>query len=67
MANWDLSVFKNTRIREHLNVQFRAEAFNAFNHVNFSNPVANVNDPNFGRITTAAPGRILQLGMKLLF
>ena len=67
LENFDLSLFKNMRVLERATLQFRAEAFNAFNHVNFSAPVANVDDPNFGRITSAASGRIMQFGLKLLF
>lgn len=48
----DLSVFRNFLFREHYTVQFRAEAFNAFNHPNFANPDAVVEDPNFGKITS---------------
>ena len=34
----DLSLFKNFKITEKVNGQFRVESFNAFNHVNLSNP-----------------------------
>jgi hypothetical protein len=67
LENFDLSLFRNIRLLERATLQFRAEAFNAFNHVNFNAPVANVNDPNFGRITAAASGRIMQFGLKLVF
>jgi len=36
--NLDFSVVKNTRIRERLNLQLRAEFFNLFNHPNFALP-----------------------------
>jgi hypothetical protein len=38
----DLGVMKNTKINEHLNLQFRAELFNLFNHSNFATPNASV-------------------------
>jgi hypothetical protein len=67
-VNFDISFFKNTRITEGTNLQFRAEAFNAFNQVNLNNPNLNVSDrARFGTITNAASARIIQLGMKLLF
>lgn len=37
-VNFDMSLAKNTKIREKLNVQFRVEAFNIFNHPNFGLP-----------------------------
>ena len=36
--NMDLSVSKHFDITERFKLQFRAEAFNAFNHANFDNP-----------------------------
>jgi hypothetical protein len=36
---WDLAIYKNTKITERLNVQLRAEFFNILNHPNFSNPL----------------------------
>ena len=37
-AETDIGLTKNTRITERLNLQFRAEIFNIFNHPNFSVP-----------------------------
>jgi Carboxypeptidase regulatory-like domain len=37
--NFDLSLFKTTRITEQVRVQLRAEVFNIFNHPNFSSPL----------------------------
>src|SRR6202008_1575085 len=34
----DFSLTKNTRLNEHVNLQFRAEFFNIFNHPNFALP-----------------------------
>ena len=36
---WDLAIYKDTKISERLNVQLRADFFNILNHPNFSNPV----------------------------
>ena len=38
-VNTDLSVIKNTKVTERLNVQFRGELFDIFNHPNFGNPL----------------------------
>ncbi len=72
----DASLIKDTRITERIRGQFRAEAFNAFNHWNYM--LANVNntatDPNFGAIiprtlgTTATVNpRSIQLGFKVIW
>ena len=67
MSNWDIGLFKTTKVRERFSVQFRAEFFNAFNQVNFDNPGTSVNAANFGRIQSAGDPRIIQFGLKLLF
>jgi outer membrane receptor protein involved in Fe transport len=50
--NWDVSVVKDTKIKERLTAQFRAEFFNVLNHANFSDPNgpanAGFNDPSTG-------------------
>jgi hypothetical protein len=50
--NWDVSVSKETKFKERLTAQFRAEFFNVLNHANFSDPNgpanAGFNDPSTG-------------------
>ncbi|MEX2262795.1 MAG: carboxypeptidase regulatory-like domain-containing protein [Bryobacteraceae bacterium] len=66
--NENLSILKNFAVTEGHAIQFRAEFFNAFNHVNFGGVQANLNAPaNFGRITSAAPPRSIQLVLKYVF
>jgi len=36
---WDLAIYKDTKITERVSVQLRADFFNILNHPNFSNPV----------------------------
>jgi hypothetical protein len=67
LVNTDLAVLKDILIREGYRFQFRAESSNVFNQVNFSNPVANLANAQYGRIVGSAAGRILQLGLKLLW
>jgi hypothetical protein len=67
----DMGIFKNFRFTNDMGIQFRAEFFNVFNNVNFSNPSTDVSSGNFGRITSlngvfGAP-RIIQFGMKFVF
>jgi hypothetical protein len=49
------------------NLDFRAEAFNILNKVNYQAPDPNISDGGFGRITTAYPARQLQFALKLIF
>jgi hypothetical protein len=66
--NFDLGLFKNFFITERLRLQYRAEAFNAFNNTNFSNPGASFGTASFGRSTgTQNAQRSIQMGMKLYF
>jgi hypothetical protein len=58
---------KNTRLTERLTHQFRAEFFNSLNNTNWGQPVASLNNPNFGRILGAGDGRQLQFAMKLIW
>lgn len=64
---WDFSAFKNFKIHESKAVQFRAELFNIFNHPNFRLPNNDISSPNFGAISEAQPGRLVQLALKFLF
>jgi len=81
--NIDFSIIKSFPITESKNVEFRAEFFNLFNHVNFANPISNFNavplingntgqiigDPgDFGRITSTSNNpRLIQFAVKLNF
>ena len=68
LNNWDMALLKDTLIKEGMNLEFRAELFNAFNHAQFGQPDGNVDDlGSFGTIHTANPPRIMQLSLKLLF
>lgn len=68
ISNFDISVFKNTKVTERVNVQFRAEAFNAFNRVQFGVPNTSINSTAFGVISSQQNlPRNLQLGLRLLF
>ena len=64
----DMGLFKRFRFSNEMNLQFRAEFFNLFNTVNFSNPNTTVNTAaTFGRITGVQDPRIMQFGLKFLF
>ena len=66
--NMDLSVQKTFAIWEKVGVKARADAYNAFNHINPGNPQGNVTSA--GNITGEAPGpgpRYLELSLKVTF
>ena len=65
--NWDASLFKTFAFSEGVRLQMRLESFNAFNHTQWGGPDHNISDPQFGQITSANPGRINQVGLKLNF
>ena len=68
LQNFDLGLFKNYRLTERFGIQFRAEAFNALNHADFSNPTADANSSSFGQISsTSTSNRDIQFGLKVLF
>ncbi len=63
----DLAIFRTFKVRESLNLQFRAEAMNALNMANLNTPNATAGTANFGTITSAQPTRQIQLGLRLAF
>jgi hypothetical protein len=65
--NWDIGAGKLIALRDSIAMQFRADAFNAFNHAQFLNPDSNMADTNFGKITTVGPSREFQFSLKLLW
>jgi hypothetical protein len=68
--NVDLSLRKTTPLAERVNLEFRAEFFNAFNSTQYGNPDTTYSDgpPAFGEITsTSVAPRIGQLALKLNF
>ena len=65
--NVNVALLKHVPLREGVRLQFRLEAFNVFNHVNFDLPDSFLGSPTFGRILSSGTQRRLQLGFKLLF
>lgn len=69
-SRWDLSLFKNLKLTERVNSQFRLEAFNAFNHFNYNGVNTTINfspTSTYGQVNSARDPRIVQLGMKVNF
>ncbi len=73
--NWETSVFKNFAIKEKVQVQFRAEAYNTFNHTQYNAVdttiqynAAGVNTrATTGNITSARDPRIMQFALRVRF
>jgi hypothetical protein len=63
----DLAIFRTFKVRESMNLQFRAEAMNVFNMANLNPPNATVGTATFGTITSAQATRQVQLGLRLAF
>ena len=71
--NWNMSLLKNFAITERFRLQFRADAFNMWNHTQFKGDSnnggisTNLGSSNFGAITNAFDARQFQLALKLMF
>jgi len=80
VINFDLALFKNIRFREKLDIQFRWETYNLFNHTNFSdintdltfsrntttNQIA-LSNQIFGQPTSARSPRVMQGSLRFNF
>ena len=70
IENFDFAIFKRTTFGpgERMNVEFRTEIFNLFNHPQFAAPNTTQVSPNFGVVTaTLGNPRLLQFGLKFAF
>jgi len=62
--NTDFGILKRTTIHENYAFDIRVEFFNIFNHAQFKNPDGNIDDQNFGTVTSARDPRIGQVSAK---
>jgi len=58
-------VGRNFSIRERYTLRFRADMYNATNHVNYGNPTASINSSTFGQIRSAGGMRSMQMNARL--
>ncbi len=63
----DASLFKTFRFNERWAMEFRGEAFNLFNKVQFGNPDMNLQNTTFGSITGSSGQRNIQFSLRLSF
>ena len=66
--NVDFSITRTFPVAERQSLEFRSEFFNAFNHVQYSNPGTGFGTASFGVIgSTSVAARLIQFGMKYHF
>jgi hypothetical protein len=68
--DFDLTLRKDLRLSDARSLEFRVEAFNAFNHAQFYGPASvdgQIENPTFGSIISAAAPRLMQLAAKFSF
>ncbi len=65
--NFDLSLFKNIRLKEKWNLQLRGEGMNALNHAHFAAPNSNPSNTLFGQVsnTTFSRQRVISVGARM--
>jgi hypothetical protein len=68
ISDTDFGIAKDFPIREQTKLQFRAEAFNLFNHTILGQPAATAGNADFGKISgTTIDAREIQFALKLYF
>jgi hypothetical protein len=74
-SNLDLAIVRNIKIHERYNLQIRGDAYDLFNHPNFTSPVTTIGSSTLGLITAGSrtpagdfgSSRQIQLALKLQF
>jgi len=68
VVNVDFGLQKNVLLREGWKLEFQAQAFNVFNHIDLGNPTTTLTSSTFGRITGISHGpRQLQFGLRFTY
>jgi hypothetical protein len=67
LVTTDVTLEKSVRLREKLRFDLRGEFYNILNHANFNVPGATFGAADFGLVTSARPGRTVQLAARLSF
>jgi hypothetical protein len=64
LAAWDMSLQRQARLSERLNLVFRSDFFNLTNHPNFDRPGLIYGTSNFGKISSAENSRQIQFSLR---
>jgi hypothetical protein len=67
LNNFNMALLRTFKFTESKDLQFRFEAFNVFNHAQFTNPSGEINSGTFGEVTNARDPRIMQVALKFTF
>jgi hypothetical protein len=70
MVNLDATLSRDFHLVDNRSVEFRAEAFNVFNHAQFFGASAvqgNISSNNFGKAVSAMSPRLVQLAIRYQF
>jgi hypothetical protein len=65
LAAWDMSLQRQARLSERLNLVFRSDFFNLTNHPNFDRPGLILGTSNFANISSAENSRQIQFSLRL--
>jgi outer membrane receptor protein involved in Fe transport len=64
---WDMTLSKRFKFTERMDLQFRAEAYNVFNHTNFLGLSTAFGGATFGQVTSTRDPRLVQFAFKLSY
>ena len=67
LVDFDMAIYKDFHITEKNKFEFRAEAFNVFNHTNFNGVSTAFGSGTFGRLTSARDPRIFEFALRYQF
>lgn len=67
VENYNMAAYKEFYAHERMNIEFRAEYFNVFNHTNLNNPTASTGNTSDGQITSAKNPREAEFALKFKF
>lgn len=67
LVDFDMALYKDFRLTERDKLEFRAEAFNVFNHANFSSVSTNYGSGTFGELTAARDPRVFEFALRYEF